>query len=72
MNRCRWCGRFIPKGHQKYCTLEHALAAARDAQRQIHDRQGPIYDRWKEGMARGVTRIMTGIEAAERKHRAGG
>lgn len=70
MNRCRRCGRFIPKGRSRYCTLEHAIQAATDAQRQIHDRQGPIYDRWKQGMRQALPRIMAGIEAAERKHRA--
>jgi hypothetical protein len=36
----------------------------------MHERRGPVYDRWKAGMRMALPRIMVGIEAAERKANA--
>lgn len=50
---CAWCGHVMEKtSRSRYCSLSCSMGAALDAQRQLREKEGPVYDRWKAGVER--------------------
>jgi len=46
---CPWCG----KGYRhrgNYCCEEHGILAMKDSNRQIREKKGPIYEKWKRNI----------------------
>ena len=43
---CPVCGKVVKSG-RKYCCYDHSTVAINESIKQIRDRKGPIYDKWK-------------------------
>lgn len=58
--RCKGCGGPIPtqpRKRGKYCSIECATAAVIRANVELHNRQGPAYDHWRESMRAAADRL---------------
>lgn len=53
---CPGCGKEF-KGRSKYCSYKCALPAMSEAIKQLQEKSGPVYERWKEGIRKGIEGI---------------
>ena len=53
---CEDCGAPLPQGSRaKYC-LECAMDRTAEAGKQIREKQGPIYDKWRDNLMKSLER----------------
>lgn len=53
---CPVCGKEV-KGSGKYCGYEHSMVAVNESIRQMRDRKGPIYKKWKERLEESMSNL---------------
>ena len=54
---CKWCGDYFETDNyrQRYCSIDHSVAAMQEAQKQMKAKEGAIYEKWKEGLRKAIS-----------------
>jgi len=45
------------EGTRKYCCYRCSVTAIVEANKQLKEKKGPIYERWKKGLAKAIERL---------------